>query len=164
MRNQVLLNMAAAFRRLGLPSAAASCYEVVVRWAAWPEHRIEATLEQALVAADTGDDERFETFRSAVLDGLGRVDRPLQAMLQLGLGRGALLLGRTEQAREHLREAISTARDIGGDLILRQADALLEALEADIELDSPAMRTPTEGASRIAVRVTELVAEVPEPA
>ncbi len=164
LRNQVLLNMAAAFRRLGLPSAASSCYEVVVRWAAWPEHRIEATLEQALVAADTGEENSFVRYRSAVLDGLVGVDRPLQAMLHLGLGRGALLLHQADQAREHLREAISMARDLGADPILRQAEALLDALEADIALEVPAARTPTNDASRIAVRVVELVAEPAGPA
>lgn len=124
-RNRVLLNMAAAFRRLGLGSAATSCYDIVVRWAAWPEHRLEARLERALVAAEGGRSQSFEDGRAAILDDIGQLDRPLAAMMHLGLGRGSMLVGATDQAREHIRTAISTARDLEeADLLVKSEDLL----------------------------------------
>jgi tetratricopeptide (TPR) repeat protein len=134
-RNGVLLNMAAAFRKLGLHDAAATCYEIVARWAAWPEHRAEARMERAVVAAEAGDTEEFLARRKALLDSLDRSDRHFTALLDLGLGRGALLAGRHDLARDHLRDAISAARDMDADEVLERSESLLDALEAD---ESPA--------------------------
>lgn len=155
-RNRVLLNMAAAFRRLGLLSAAASCYEIVVRWAAWPEHRIEALLEYALVAADSGDESTFNDRRAAVLDRLDRTDRPLQAMMHLGLGRGALIVGHMQDARAHIHEAISTARDIGADEILDRAERLLEALDTEERIQPPTPKPASTEAAGIAGQMTDM--------
>lgn len=160
-RNQVLLNMAAAFRRLGLAAAAESCYEVVVRCAAWPEHRIEACLEHALVAAESGDGQAFGARRAAALQRLRQVDRPLQAMVQLGLGRGGLLIGDLELARDHLREAIATARDVGAAEVLSRSEEMLAVLEERGRWSHSAVGLPTTGARRIAARVEALV---PQPA
>ena len=155
-RNGVLLNMAAAFRRLGLGTAAESCYEVVARWAAWPEHRIEALLEHALVAAECGDDAAFAARKQHVLESLDRVDRPLQAMINLGLGRGGLLVGDADHARTHIREAITTARDIGDEEVLRRSEELLAILEEKGRWSAPEARSASEDARRIARRVDEL--------
>lgn len=157
-RNPVLLNMAAAFRHLGLGSAAASCYEIVTRWAAWPEHRIEARLEHALVAAEAGDAERFEHRRTAVLEGLGQVDRPLQAMLQLGLARGCLLIGESGRARDHTRAAIATARDIGAEEVLKRSEELLAVLDERGQWSPPPRRTPSSDARQIAGHIETLEA------
>lgn len=158
-RNQVLLNMAAAFRRLGLGGAAESCYEIVVRWAAWPEHRIEARLEHALVAAEAGDRERFAARRAAVIEGLRHVDRPLQAMVKLGLGRGELLIGEVDDAREHIREAIATARDVGAAGVLTRSEELLTILEERGRWTPSLSGAPSEDARRIAHRMQELDSE-----
>lgn len=155
-RNQVLLNMAAAFRRMGLGSAAESCYGIVVRWAAWPEHRVEAGLENALVAAEAGDRDTFAMRRKVVLEGLGQVDRPLQAMIQLGLGRGGLLVGDVDDARDHLREAIATARDVGADEVLSRSEELLGVLEERGRWSPTTPGSPSEDARRIADRIEEL--------
>lgn len=157
-RNRVLLNMAAAFRRLGLLSAAASCYEIVVRWAAWPEHRIEARLEYALVAAYSGDEDAFVGRRTAVLDRLGHADRPLQAMVHLGLGRGALIIGHMDDARAHIHEAIATARDIGAEELLDRAERLLDALHTEERLQTPAPKPVSTEAAGIAGRITDMAA------
>ena len=130
-RNGVLLNMAAAFRRLGLHEAAATCYEIVARWAAWPEHKAEARMERAVVAAEAGDVQEFLARRRALLESLDRSDRYFTALLDLGLGRGALLAGRHDLARDHLRDAISAARDMDADEVLERSESLLDALEAD---------------------------------
>lgn len=158
-RNRVLLNMGAAFRRLGLLPAAESCYEIVARWAAWPEHRIEALLEHAMVAAYAGDDAAFAERRETVLDSLGQADRPLQGMVHLALGRGALIVGRTDDGREHLQESVATARDIGDDEVLAQAEQLLAVLDSDATIDAPDPLPPSDDASRIAGRVATLATE-----
>jgi tetratricopeptide (TPR) repeat protein len=155
-RNGVLLNMGAAFRRLGLLSAASSCYEIVSRWAAWPEHRIEAELERALVAAEGGDNDTFRTHRERVMEDMSQVDRPLQALVELGLGRGSLLLGDDEDGRDHLRTAISTARDVGYEQVLERSEELLATLEERRQLDPPATLSPTPDARRIGEEIREL--------
>lgn len=155
-RNRVLLNMAAAFRRLGLLSAAASCYEIVVRWAAWPEHRIEARLEHALVAADSGDAETFLARRATVLDDLRHADRPLQAMAHLTLGRGELIIGRSDEARTHIHEAIATARDIGAEELLDRAERLLEALHTEERIQPFTEQPASTEAAGIADRIEDL--------
>lgn len=149
-RNGVLLNMGGAFRRLGLHSAAATCYEIIGRWAAWPEHRIEANLERALVAAEAGDEDTFRSLRSQVLDCMGGVDRPLQALIQLGLGRGSLLIGDTDDGRDHIRTAITTARDVGADQVLERSEELLAILEETRRLEPPAAGSPSTAAREIA--------------
>lgn len=158
-RNRVLLNMGAAFRRLGLLPAAESCYQIVARWAAWPEHRIEALLEQAMVAAYAGDDPAFAERRETVLNSLDQADRPLQGMVHLALGRGALIVGRADDGRAHLQESIATARDIGDDEVLARAEQLLAVLDSEATIDAPDPLAPSDDASRIADRVAALVTE-----
>lgn len=155
-RNGVLLNMAAAFRHLGLGHAAASCYDIVMRWAAWPEHRIEARLEHAVVAAETGDAELFATRRTTVLGGLDHVDRQLQAMVHLGLGRGALLVDDTETARAHAREAIAMARDTSADEVLQRSEELLSMVEQRNPWTPTPPNAPSNDARQIAASVAEL--------
>lgn len=158
-RNQVLLNMAAAFRRLGLTGPAEVCYTIVFRWAAWPEHRLEARLEHAVVAAEDGRSEDFATRRAAVLEGLSRVDRPLQAMIHLGLGRGGLRVGDVDNAREHIREAITTARDVGAEDVLSRSEELLTILDRRAPWASSPTVSPSKCARRIAERIEELTSE-----
>lgn len=158
-RNGVLLNMGAAFRRLGLRSAAASCYRIIVRWAAWPEHRIEAELECALVAAEAGDAKRFHAGRDNVVAALPRVDRPLQALMQLGLGRGSLLLGEIDDGRDHVRAAITTARDVGARAVLDRSEELLTVLESGQRLEAPATSRPSAAATEIGEQIHAVAAE-----
>lgn len=155
-RNAVLLNMAAAFRRLGLHEAAASCYRIVARWAAWPEHRAEARMEDAVVSAEAGRPEEFLERRRALLDDIHPLDRSFRALLDLGLGRGALIAGEERLARDHLREAISAARDLAADDLLQRSEALLTALEdgQDPALERPL--DPSDESRRIAGRVQSL--------
>lgn len=162
VRNGVLLNMGAAFRRLGLHEAAASAYAIVMRWAAWPEHRIEAALEHAAVAAESDDPVAFAERREALLERLSLADRPLQALVDLGLGRGALLVGDDNLARDHLRSAIATARDIGDPEILDRSDELLSALESRSRPAGGEMADPSPDAHRIARAMESLVAREPQ--
>lgn len=156
LRNRVLLNMASSFRRLGLRDAATSCYHIVEQWAPWPEHRVEAKVESAVLAAEAGDTDAFVSRRNALTSTLDRSDGALSALVDLGLGRGSLLLDRVEDAREHLRAAIATARDIDATDVLTRAEALLDTLErrAAIEIESQAV--PSDGTRQIAERVASL--------
>jgi hypothetical protein len=124
-RNQVLLDMGGAFRQLGLYDAAAACYRIARTHAAWPEHRIEAELNLAVVAAEAGDGHMFARRRDSLLSNMEATDRPLQAAIWLGLGRGALLMDQTEMAQNHLKDAIRIAEDIGDREVQGRAEALL---------------------------------------
>lgn len=156
IRNGVLLNMGAAFRRLGLDEAAASCYHIVEQWAPWPEHRIEAQVENALVAAETGDVETFAARREELLGPLESVDRSLRALAELGLGRGSLVVDRVEDARTHLRTAIAAARDTDSGEVLARAEDLLTALEERAAVEMEVASPPSERSRRIAERVAGL--------
>ena len=157
-RNGVLLNLATAFRRIGLLPAAESCYRIVRTRSTWPEHRFEAEAELAVVAAETGN---VDAFRERRVEMLSRdlKDAHLAALVQLALGRGAVLIGDNDDARHHLRTAISTARDAGLDSILVRAEELLETLESG---RPPAHGTgrPTAGSRRVAEQVQALGQEL----
>lgn len=155
-RNNVLLNMGAAFRRLELHDGARSCYDIVRKWAAWPEHRIEAELELAGVAAEAGDEQAFDRWRAHLLDHLDWADRPLQALVWLGLGRAALLVGQRTTARDHLRDAVTIARDLDASDILERAEHLLRET-VDTEPEAVPSGEPTPVARQIALRLLDLI-------
>jgi tetratricopeptide (TPR) repeat protein len=156
-RNAALLDMAAAFRRLGLHSAADSCYLIVGQWAAWPEHRIEARIERALVAAEADRPEEFRERRAAVVQSVSGADPYLRVMADLALGRGAMLIGDTDDAREHLRAAIASARDNAFEDTLPRAEELLQALEEESGVADRGIGTSPSSQSRtIAQRVQAL--------
>lgn len=140
-RNRVLLNMASAFRRLGLWDAAESCYSIVERWSTWPEHRAEARVEHAVVAVEAGNVDAFRERRAALSHSGDRSDPRSATLVDLGLGRGCLLIGDTDVARAHLRAAISTARDADLDAVLRRAEKLLELMEDGGGANAPPPRT-----------------------
>jgi hypothetical protein len=156
-RNGVLLNLASALRRLGLTDAASSCYLLVGRWAAWPEHRAEAGVEHAIVAAESGDAAGFRERRAALLESLDRSDPRVVALVELGLGRGSFQVRDVDLARDHLRTAISSARDADLEGILVRAEELLSVLEGDRRLDTRgAVTPPTEDGRRIAEQIRSL--------
>jgi tetratricopeptide (TPR) repeat protein len=159
-RNRVLLDMAAAFRRLGIHDAAATCYEIVARWSAWPGHRAEARMERAVVAAEAGDADEYTARRRALLDTLERSDRYFSALLDLGLGRGALLVGRHDLARDHLRDAIRAARDMDASEVLERSESLLGALESNGARPERAREAPSGSTLEIADRVGRLAEEL----
>lgn len=154
-RNPVLLNLAAALRSVGLAEAAASAYGVVARWSAWPEHRTEAEVERAVVAAEAGDADAVATIRSSLLESLDRADPRLTAMVELGLGRASMLIGDVDEARTRLRSAIATARDADLSDMLQRAEELLEELESPRPL-KVTVHPPSDAVRSVATRVVEL--------
>lgn len=128
-RNTTLLAVGSALRRLGLWAAAEECYRAVERRSTWAAHQADAVTEGAIVAAESGDVDRFRQRRAVVLETLGRGDLRLQSLLHLGLGRGCLVAADVDDAREHLRHAIAAAREADLPLLLQRAGELLEVLE-----------------------------------
>lgn len=148
-RNRALLDTAAALRRVGLWAAAEACYGIVETHSTWVEHRAEAATERAVVAAERGDAPGFRRRRERILEIVDSGDLRLRALLHLGLGRGCLVAGDVDEGREHLRQAISSARDADLESLLVSADELLMALERGQRLTSPRTR-PASAESRAA--------------
>lgn len=164
-RNSALLTMAAALRRFGLWDEAESCYETVERRSTWVEHRAEAATERAVVAAERGDADGFRRRRRRILEKLDEADLQLRALLHLGLGRGCLVTGDTDDARDHLRQAIAAARDADLDALLHRADELLSGLEAGIRVGKPPRtRLASQAVRRDAERLARLVVTEVVPA
>lgn len=158
-RNRLLLDMAAAFRRLGLWQAAETCYAAVTGRAAWVEHRAEAAAEHAVMAAERGDSTLFRRRRAELLDLLYDADPRLTSLLHLGIGRGCVLVGDDDDAREHLRQAIATARAAVLDTVLVRAEELLHALERGAGVRTSAQADPvSERGRRLARRTQSLLA------
>lgn len=153
-RHGALLDLASAFRRLGLWDAAEACYTAVQNQSTWGEHRAEAAAELAVVAAERGAAAAFRDRRGRVLQTLDSADLRLRALLHLGLGRGCLITGDIDDAREHLRHAISAARDGDLDAVLRRSGELLEVLERGERIAAAAPR-PASPALRAAAEALQ---------
>lgn len=153
-RNGAMLDMASAFRRVGLWDAAEICYRVVETHSTWVEHRAEATTERAVLAAERGDSDGFRRLRERILETIDAGDLRLCALLHLGLGRGCLVVDDDDDARAHLRQAIACARDADLDSILGRADELLGLLERGdrLVLPRPRLASPESRAVAEAVR------------
>lgn len=154
-RNRALLDTASALRRVGLWAAAEACYGVVETHSTWVEHRAEAATERAVVAAERGDPEGFRRRRERIIEIVDSGDLRLRALLHLGLGRGCLIAGDVDHGREHLRQAISSARDADLDSLLASADELLNALERGQRLTSPGLRPASAGSRETAASLQE---------
>jgi tetratricopeptide (TPR) repeat protein len=151
--SRVLLDVASAFRRLGLREAAESCYRAVTRSATREELRRAARIEYAVVAAEAGDPAAFRERRKTLLEAAASEDGHGAATIQIGLGRGAMLIDDLDDARSHLRLALAAARGAG----LGDAVPVIEELLSDLERRADrALRvvvTPaTDGARSIAAR------------
>lgn len=150
-RNAALLNMASALRSVGLWTAAEACYRLVETRSTWIEHRAEATTERAVLAAERGDPAEFRRLRDRILATIDSGDLRLGALLHLGLGRGCLIARDVDDAREHLRQAIASARDADLDALLNRADELLDVLEREQHLpEARPPRTPSPASRTIA--------------
>ena len=157
-RNTALLNVAAALRRFGLWSTAESCYHMVETRSTWVEHRAEAATERAVVAAERGDAPTFRRRRARIVERMDDADLRLRALLNLGLGRGCLVAGEIDDGRDHLRQAISAARDADLDLLLHRAEELLAVLERGDALASKQRPRPApEVVRRAAERIEQAI-------
>lgn len=156
-RTRVLLDLGAAFRGLGLRSAAESCYGIVIRSTAGSDAEVEAQVEHALVAAEAGDARTFESRRTTLLARVHGTEAHLEAMAHLALGRGALMVDQIDDARDHVRQAVATARGAGLPDVMTRAEELLSGLERRVDSEIRSTRsTPTAGIRTIAERIESL--------
>ena len=150
--------VAAALRRFGLWSTAESCYHMVETRSTWVEHRAEAATERAVVAAERGDAPAFRRRRARIVERMDDADLRLRALLNLGLGRGCLVAGEIDDGRDHLRQAISAARDADLDLLLHRAEELLAVLARGDALASKQRPRPApEVVRRAAERIEQMI-------
>jgi hypothetical protein len=157
-RAPLLMDLASAFRRLGLRPAAEACYRLVTWSSGSSAHRLEARVQHALAAAEAGDSTTFRERRQALLaPGEADGDHRLAAITHLGLGRGAMLINDVDDARAHLHTAIDVARAGGLGEAVVLAEDLLSGLEGwdDSEL-RPHPIAPSAGARTIAARIESM--------
>lgn len=130
-RNPVFGNLGLAFTRLGMYQAAERCYGVIIAHSQKLIFRGQAEIDHAVVASEAGDAETFRARREQVLRRAAEWSGEpwLTARLHLEFGRGCLLTGDTDFARDHLRDAIASAELHGHNELLIRAEELLTALE-----------------------------------
>ncbi len=155
-RSRILLDLGAAFRSVGLRTAAESCYVIVMESTADPTS-VEARIEFALAAAEVGDVDAFEARRSTLLGGVNAEDAQGLARVHLGLGRGAIMIDQIDDARDHVRQAMTLSRSAGLTEPLSQSEEILSGLERRVEREfrSPPA-TPTDGIRTVAERIESL--------
>jgi tetratricopeptide (TPR) repeat protein len=155
-RHRVLLSLAAAFRQVGLPDAADACYRMVSDDAPDPTVQTEAQVERAVLAAENGDADLFRARRLAVLEEFDQTEPFGAAVMHAGLGRGAMLVGDLDDARDHARAAVTGARAAGG-AGAGKAEALLTSIERATEHAMAAETlNPSASARAIARRIESL--------
>jgi tetratricopeptide (TPR) repeat protein len=155
-RHRVLLSLAAAFRQVGLPDAADACYRMVSDDAPDPTVQTEARVERAVLAAEVGDADLFRARRLAVLEEGDQAEPFGAAVMHAGLGRGALLVGDLDDARDHARTAVAAARAAGG-AGAEKAEALLTGIERATEhVMAAETLDPSASARTIARRIESL--------
>ncbi|MBI4409226.1 MAG: tetratricopeptide repeat protein [Gemmatimonadetes bacterium] len=130
-RARVLHEVGVALTRLGLYVAAERCFALVAERAADGALRLRAKGQHALVPACAGDADVFRERRRRVLQAAAdmRPDAAALADLHLELGRGCLVVGDVDFARDHLRDAIGLARRERRGEVLPKAEELLTTLE-----------------------------------
>lgn len=156
-RNRVLFDLGTAFRGLGLRAAAEACYAIISDSSPASDAAIEAQIEHALTAAEAGDLAAFESRRTTLLAAVHEHGPEAGAMTHLGLGRGAMTVEQIDDARHHLRDAMSIARSAGLVAVMAEAEDLLSGLErrVDHEIRSTPP-TPTANIRSIAERIESL--------
>ena len=126
-----------ALARLGLHKAAERCFSMVAQRGVDPALRARARAGQAVAAAAAGSLTVFRERRAALLNDAAEwsADPRVAALVNLELGRGCVVAGDVDFARDHLRDAISLARRLSLADVLQQAEDVLTALEQNSTSD-----------------------------
>ncbi len=143
-RDRVLNNIATAFSRLGVYSAARDAYLVLSATAQEQYMRWTATLNLLDVASMSGSEVLFEGYRRQ-LAGAPLVPQ-LQTNYEVMLGEGYRRFGQVDKARRHLERAV----DLAGRHNLNQL--LIEAEEALARADTIAPPPQAEVSSTLEVQ------------
>lgn len=133
-RAALLEQVGIAFADVGLHKAAERCFTMVAQRGVDSALRARARAGQAAQAAAVGAAHVFRDRRVALLNDSAEWsgDPRVAAFVQLELGRASLLTHDLDIGREHLREAIATARRHSLGDILARAETALEALDDNI--------------------------------
>lgn len=152
-----------AFAMIGLYKAAERCFSQVAQRGMDPALRARARAAHALTAAVGGSQNIFRERRSALLnDGAEwSADPRVATYVHTELGRACMVAGDVDDAREHLRVAISLARQHSIADVLPRAGDVLTALEQNSirELVCVPGAGPAADAAR---RIAEQVEALPE--
>ena len=130
-RALLLEQVGGAFATLGLHKAAERCFAMVAQRGVDPSLRARARAGQAVEAAAAGSAQMFRDRKTALLNDAAEwsADPRVYAFVHLEIGRGGVIVGDVEDAREHLRAAITTASRHGFKDILNNAEDVLGAFE-----------------------------------
>lgn len=162
-RNILLENVGNAFAALGLHRAAERCFTMVSQRGVDPALRARARASQAVAAAANGAQQSFRDRRVSLLNDTAEwsADPRVFAFVHLALGRGSVIVGDIDFAREHLREAITCARKHSLDDILNSAANVLSMMEQTSarELIAPVTSGPAADAAR---RIAEQIETMPD--
>lgn len=162
-RAPILENIGRALLDLRLLTAADRCLSMVAQRKADVSVRSRVRSALTLCAALAGDSNLVHQRRQALMndDGEWATDPRVAAIVNIDLAQSCVLIGDLDDAREHLRSAISLARRHAYAGLLRRAEGILTALEQNTEfLMQPG--ASTEASKRIAAQIELL--EMPTPA
>ena len=126
-RDRILHDIAAAFHRLGVRSAARDAYMVIAATSQEQYLRWAATIQLLAIAVDDGMSPVFERYRRDLAD--VALPPALSADFQLQVGRGYRILEQPDAARTWLSAAIATAQEHGFNQFVFESEAELRALD-----------------------------------
>lgn len=161
MRERALLleQVGIAFAALGLHKAAERSLAMVAQRGVDPALRARARALQVVQAAALSAPQLARERRAALLNDAAEwsADPRVYAFVHLELGRAAVISGDVDYAREHLHEAIDTARRSASNDTLAKAEQVLTALEQNaIHQITSARAAAADGARRIAEQMEAL--------
>jgi tetratricopeptide (TPR) repeat protein len=110
-RDRILHDIAVAFNRLGVRSAARDAFSVIVATSQEQYLRWLSSIQLLAIAADDGVGPVFEKYRQELA--AAKLPPALRAEFQYETGRGYLNLGHVEEAVHWLTDAVATANGNG---------------------------------------------------
>lgn len=130
-RAHLVEQLGIAFSSLDAHKAAERCFAMLAQRGVDPGLRARARAGHALQSVVLGSPQVFRERRSMLLNDASEwsADPRLNTFVHIELGRGCVIAEDVDDAREHLREAINTARRFNFNDLLASAEEVLSALE-----------------------------------
>ena len=153
-RDRVIADIALGFLRLGVHSAARDAFLVVATTAEEQFSRWSATINLLHLATLDEMELAFEQYRRQLAS--EPMGPELAAQYHYSLGMGLRRFGRTEQAREALREGIRLAEEHGLNVELFRLERELEALERGDAAERRRCLAPPASIEGVAVAMREM--------
>jgi tetratricopeptide (TPR) repeat protein len=133
-RDRVLADIAGAFYKLGVRSAARDAYVVLAATGQEQYQRWVAVLNLLEIAADDGQEPVFERYRRSLVD--ENLPPRLRALYLVQAGQGYHRLGHVHESRLHLQRAVEYAAQHKLNQIMFEAESALQDVKT-------ARRAPT---------------------